>query len=99
MCQRVNEFSLGEEDCWESMELFEQEKEHNLLILFLYPSCNFDFSYFWLVFDFLQTPLLRLTTPAYTVAFGFASAQLAKYHLMQQQLANPFLLRRLTTPQ
>ncbi len=61
---------------------------------YFYISCNSEFSYFWLVFDFLQPRLLRLTTPAYTVTFGFASAQLAQ-SVMQQQLANHFLLRRL----
>jgi|LakMenEpi03Aug12_release.lakeMendotaPanAssembly.Ray.scaffolds.fasta_scaffold1207019_1 hypothetical protein len=39
-----------------------------------------------LLSDLLQPRLFRLTTPAYTVTFGFASAQLAKSLLMQQQL-------------
>ena len=97
----TQEFSLIGQDCWESMELFnfEQEKEHKLLnpvfILSAIPTSLLSgmFSIFYSLDSFvsLRRPIQLLLV--------FASSQLAKSLLMQQQQANHFLLRRHITPQ
>ena len=70
-----------------------------------YPSCNPDFSSFLLgglhlpLQDLLQSPLLRLTTTAYTVALGLYFLSTGQVHKAAATTANHFLLRRLITPQ